>query len=67
MGAIIMDGAEISDWCIIGAGALVPPGMKIEENSLVMGVPAKVIRKLNEEDKKLITDSVENYVKKLEK
>lgn len=67
MGAIIMDGAEVGDWCIIGAGALVPPGMKIEENSLVMGVPAKVIRKINEDDRKLIKESVENYVKKLEK
>ena len=67
MGTIIMDGAEVGDWCIIGAGALVPPGMKIEENSLVMGVPAKVIRKINEDDRKLIKESVENYVKKLEK
>ncbi len=54
MGAIIMDDAEIGDWCIVGAGAVVPPGMKIESGSLVVGIPAKTIRKCSEEDRKQI-------------
>ena len=67
MGAIVMDEAEIGDWCIIGAGAVVTPGMKIESGSLVVGLPAKVIRKINDEDKKLITHSSENYLNKIKK
>ncbi len=67
MGAIVMDDAEIGDWCIIGAGAVVPPGMKIEDGSLVVGVPAKAIRKCTNEDKELIKESAENYLKKLKK
>ncbi len=64
MGSIIMDGAEIGDWCIIGAGALVPQGAKIESGSLALGLPAKAVRTLNEDDKKLITHSAENYISK---
>ena len=67
MGAIIMDGAEIGDWCIIGAGAVVTPGMKMESGSLAVGLPAKVVRKLDDGDKKLITNSSENYLNKIKK
>ncbi len=47
--ATILDGAEIGDYCIIGAGALVPPETKIPDESLVMGNPAKVQRKVSPE------------------
>ncbi len=42
--ATVLDGAEIGDNCIIAAGALIPPGMKIPSDSLVMGVPGKVVK-----------------------
>jgi len=67
MGSIIMDDVEIGDWCIIGAGAVVTPGMKIESGSLVVGLPARVVRKINDEDKKLIVHSAENYLNKIKK
>ncbi len=50
MGAIVMDGAEIGARSIIAAGALVPKGMTVPEGSLVMGVPAKVVRKVTPEE-----------------
>ncbi len=65
MNATILDEAEIGDWCIIGAGAVVTGGSKIPPESLVLGVPAKVVRKITEEDRKLIVESCENYLKKL--
>jgi carbonic anhydrase/acetyltransferase-like protein (isoleucine patch superfamily) len=40
--ATILDGAEVGNYCIIAAGSLVPPGMKIPDESLVMGNPAKI-------------------------
>ncbi len=46
MGAIVMDGAVIGPRCIIGAGALVTKGMQVPEGSLVIGAPARVVRKL---------------------
>jgi carbonic anhydrase/acetyltransferase-like protein (isoleucine patch superfamily) len=55
MGAIVADHAEINDWCIIAAGALVTSNTVIERESLVVGVPAKTIRKITDENRNLIT------------
>lgn len=43
-GAIILGGVHIGRGCIIGAGSLVRKD--VEDNCLVAGVPARVIRKL---------------------
>jgi len=40
--ATLLDDAEIGSFCIIGAGAVVSPGMKIPDRSLVFGVPGKI-------------------------
>ena len=50
MGAIILNGAKIGKNCIIGAGALVTEGKVIPDNSVVMGVPGKVVREMTEAD-----------------
>ncbi len=50
MGAIILDGAVIGRNCLIGAGALVGMNKEIPDNSLVMGVPGKIIRERSAED-----------------
>ncbi len=42
-GAIILDGVTIGDGCVIAAGAVVTKD--VPENSVVGGVPAKVLRK----------------------
>lgn len=46
MGAILLDGSVIGSDCLIGAGALVPERVRIPSRSLVLGVPAKVVRPL---------------------
>jgi carbonic anhydrase/acetyltransferase-like protein (isoleucine patch superfamily) len=61
IGAIILDGAEIGEECIIGAGALVSQGKKIPPRSLVLGIPAKVIRSVEEEEIKKIKENVKLY------
>ena len=48
MGATILNGAVIGNNCLIGAGALIPEGKQIPDNSLVIGVPGKVVRELDE-------------------
>lgn len=50
MGAIILDGAEVGENAMVGAGALVPPGKKIPANSVAVGSPATVVRRLTEPD-----------------
>lgn len=48
--ATVLDGAYIKQGSIIGANALVTVNMEVPENSLVLGVPGKVVR----QDKKFI-------------
>ena len=48
MGATILNGAKIGDNCLIGAGALIPEGKEIPDGSLVMGMPGKVVRQLDD-------------------
>ncbi len=49
IGAIVLDGAEVGKNSVIGSGSVVPPGMKVPEGSLVLGIPGKVIKQLDEE------------------
>lgn len=61
MGATILSYAEIGENCIIGAGSLVTEHKKIPPNSLVMGVPGKVVRTVTEEEIKAIRQSALTY------
>ncbi|MHA2226641.1 MAG: gamma carbonic anhydrase family protein [Candidatus Hodarchaeales archaeon] len=61
MGAIIGDNTLIKDWCLIGAGAVVRDGQVLEEESLAVGVPAKVVRKISETNKMIIEHSAKIY------
>ncbi len=64
MGSIILDRAEIGEGAFIGAGSLVPPGKKIPPNTLAFGNPARVVRELNDEDKKDMDRIINEYVEK---
>lgn len=51
MGATVLDGARIGDQCIVGAGALVTQGFVAPPGSMVLGMPAKVVRPLTPEER----------------
>ncbi|MEV8467410.1 gamma carbonic anhydrase family protein [Fluviibacterium sp. DFM31] len=61
MGATVLNGARIGRNCLIGAGALVTEGKEIPDGSLVMGVPAKVVRDLTDDAIAGLTRSAEGY------
>src|SRR4030042_916209 len=42
MNATVLHDVEIGNFCIIGANCLVTQGMKIPDNSFVVGVPGKI-------------------------
>ncbi|MCD6523062.1 MAG: gamma carbonic anhydrase family protein [Candidatus Diapherotrites archaeon] len=63
MNATLLPGVIIGNNCIIGAGALVPPNMHVPDNSVVMGIPAKVVRKTTDDDIKRIIENAEEYVR----
>jgi len=62
MGAIVLDNAVIGKNTIIGANALVTKGKEIPEGVLVVGSPAKVARKLSDEEVSSITENAQMYV-----
>lgn len=62
MGSVILDGAKIGKNCLIAAGALVTQGAVIPDGSLVVGVPGKVVRLLNEEEIESNIKNAENYI-----
>jgi len=64
MGATILNGAVIGENCIIGAGSLITENKTIPDNSLVMGVPGKVVKQISAEQAKMLTLSAQHYVEK---
>lgn len=62
MGSIILNNAKIRSNTIIGAGSLVTQGKEFPEGVLILGNPAKVVRKLTEEEIISIQKSADNYV-----
>jgi carbonic anhydrase/acetyltransferase-like protein (isoleucine patch superfamily) len=62
MRATLLNGAQVGDNCLIGAGALVTQGTIIPPGSLVLGMPAKVIRPLTPEEIESIRISAAHYV-----
>lgn len=62
MGSVILDGAVIGEQSIVGAQALVPRGMRVPPGSLVLGVPARVVRALTPEERAALKEPAEKYV-----
>jgi carbonic anhydrase/acetyltransferase-like protein (isoleucine patch superfamily) len=62
MGAIVLNGARIGSNCLVGAGALVTEGKVFEDNTLIMGVPAKPVRKLDAAAAEKLRASADHYV-----
>jgi gamma-carbonic anhydrase len=61
IGAIVMDGAVVEEWAQVAAGSLVPPGKVVPSGWLVMGVPAKPVRKMSPEELEDITLNAVEY------
>ena len=50
MGAIVLNGAQVSPNTLVAAGALIAPNKHFEGGVLLMGNPARVVRKLSAEE-----------------
>jgi len=62
MNSVIMDNAVVGEGTIIGAGAVVPPDMIIPARSLVLGLPAKVVRQTTDEEFEMIIERAQHYI-----
>jgi carbonic anhydrase/acetyltransferase-like protein (isoleucine patch superfamily) len=50
MGATLLSGSDVGPECVVAAGTLVPENRRIPPRSVVMGVPAKIIREVTSDD-----------------
>ena len=62
MGAILLNRVVVGSGSIVGAGAVCTEGMVIPPNSLVVGVPGRVIRETTEHERARIARTVESYL-----
>lgn len=63
MGSTILSGVTIPKNCIIGANSLVTHSKDLKEGALILGSPARVVRRLTKEEITSIFDSAKEYVK----
>jgi carbonic anhydrase/acetyltransferase-like protein (isoleucine patch superfamily) len=64
IGAIILNRAVIGTGSVIGAGAVVREDMRVPPGSLVLGVPAKVVRPVDDELRERIAHGARSYVER---
>ena len=62
MGATLLNRARIGSHCVIGAGALVAEGKEFADGSLALGSPARVVRALDEEQRRQLEHSANIYI-----
>ncbi len=62
MGATVLNGARIGNDCLVGAGALITEGKEFPPRSLIVGVPAKPVRQLDDNAVELLRASSADYV-----
>ena len=62
IGAIVLTGAVIEDDAQVGAGAVVPPNKVVPAGTLVMGVPARPVRRMTEAEREDIRRNAREYL-----
>src|ERR687888_632293 len=62
MGAILLNGVHVGSGSIIGAGAVCTEGKRIPANSLVIGVPGRIVRQTTNEERARIQATVDSYL-----
>jgi carbonic anhydrase/acetyltransferase-like protein (isoleucine patch superfamily) len=74
MGAIVGRDTTVGRWSVVAEGAVVPTGEIVEDETIVAGIPSKVIGKVNEKHKEywrwakqVYIDFALNYEKNLVK
>ena len=63
MGAILLNGVRVGTGSIIAAGAVCREGMQIPPNSMVMGVPGRIVRETTEVERERIRATVDSYLR----
>jgi len=62
MGAVVLNGAVVEEYGQVGAGSVVPPGKVVPAGWLVMGIPAKPVRRMVEAELEDIRQNARDYL-----
>lgn len=64
IGAIVLNSAQVGTGAMVGAGAVVTEGQVIPPRHLALGVPAKIVRKLADEEVNRLRAAATHYVER---
>ena len=67
MGSVLLNGVHIGTGCVVAAGAVLREGMVVPPGSVVMGVPGRVVRPVDEGLRARIRETWEHYVVEAER
>ncbi len=62
MGAVLLNGVTLGAGCVVGAGALLKEGMEVPPGVLVLGVPARVLKPVDDDLRARVDRSWRHYV-----
>jgi carbonic anhydrase/acetyltransferase-like protein (isoleucine patch superfamily) len=62
MGAIVLNGANVGEGSILGAGTVVTEGAQIPPNSVVVGVPGRVVKQTADAQREHIVKNAQAYL-----
>jgi carbonic anhydrase/acetyltransferase-like protein (isoleucine patch superfamily) len=62
IGATVLDGAVIGEAALVGAGAVVTPGTEVPPRTLVVGIPARPVRELEDAEIEAQRERTVHYV-----
>lgn len=62
MGAVLLNGVRVGTGSVVGAAALLTEGMEVPPGSVVIGVPARVVRPVDDNLRERIRIAWQHYV-----
>lgn len=62
MRAVVLNGCRVGKNCLVGAGAVLTENTTVPEGSLVLGVPARVIRPLRKDELERVHANARSYL-----
>ena len=65
MGAVLLGGSRVGAGAIVAAGTVVKEGFEVPPNTLVAGVPGRLIRELGDAHAQSLAESAAGYVNKI--
>src|SRR5262245_32585059 len=67
MGSVLLNGVRIGAGSVVAAGSVLPEGLVVPPGSVVMGVPGRVVRSVDDALRARIRETWEHYVAEAER